>query len=69
MSLWHQWINNHPNQEISRQLLDIPQKYKSNTDNIPDTLDSQIQALTQIGFKEVDCYFKHGIFYLFGGFK
>lgn len=69
MSLWHQWINNHPNQEISRQLLNIPQKYKSNTDNIPDTLDSQIQALTQIGFKEVDCYFKHGIFCLFGGFK
>lgn len=55
--------------EMSEKLLGIPDQYKGNPDNIPETLGSQLQALEQIGFKEVDCYFKHGIFSLFGGFK
>jgi tRNA (cmo5U34)-methyltransferase len=69
LSLWNQWIKEHPNKAMSEKLLGIPGQYKKNTDNQPDTLGSQLQALTQIGFKEVDCFFKHGIFSLFGGFK
>jgi tRNA (cmo5U34)-methyltransferase len=69
LSLWLQWIKEHPNKAISEKLLEIPYQYKKNADNQPDTLGSQLQALTQIGFKEVDCFFKHGIFSLFGGFK
>lgn len=69
LSLWRQWIKKHPDKEMSKKLLEIPEQYKRNTDNMPDTLGSQLQALKQIGFKEVDCYFKHGIFSLFGGFK
>jgi tRNA (cmo5U34)-methyltransferase len=69
LALWRQWIREHPSKEMSENLLGIPDQYKKNTDNLPDTLDSQLQVLTQIGFKEVDCFFKHGIFSLFGGFK
>lgn len=69
LSLWHQWIKEHPDKKMSVKLLEIPYQYKRNADNIPDTLESQLQALAQIGFKEVDCYFKNGIFCLFGGFK
>lgn len=69
LSLWRQWIKEHPDKEMSENLLGIPDQYKKNTDNMPDTLGSQLQALTQIGFKEVDCFLKHGIFSLFGGFK
>ena len=69
LSLWKQWIKGHPAKEMSEKLLGIPEQYKGNPDNIPDTLESQLQALEEIGFKEVDCYFKYGIFSLFGGFK
>ncbi len=37
--------------------------------NHPDTLGTQLKALEQAGFKEVDCYFKNGIFAVFGGRK
>ena len=49
--------------------MEIPQLYKDNLDNTPDTLKSQIEALEKIGFQNVDCYFKYGIFSLFGGNK
>lgn len=69
MEHWRNWIDNYPDRERSKRLLGIPDDYKQNQDNLPDTLESQLQALKEIGFKDVDCYFKHGIFSLFGGFK
>jgi len=69
LSLWRQWINVHPSKERSEKLSGIPEEYKANPDNTPDTLTSQLEILEEIGFKEVDCYFKYGIFSLFGGFK
>jgi tRNA (cmo5U34)-methyltransferase len=69
MSMWRQWIKGHPAIEQRKDLMGIPEEYKGNPDNIPDTLDSQLRALETIGFKGVDCYFKCGIFALFGGFK
>jgi len=68
LSLWRQWIEEHPSEE-SKMLLGIPEQYKKNKDNIPDTLKLQLDALEKIGFKDVDCYFKYGLFALFGGFK
>ena len=69
LSHWRQVIKGHPDKERSEKLLGIPEQYKRNQDNIPDTLESQMEALELIGFREVDCFFKHGIFSLFGGFK
>ena len=69
LSMWRQWIKNHPAIEERKELIGIPEEYKGNQDNIPDTLDSQLRAMEEIGFKDVECYFKYGIFSLFGGFK
>ena len=69
MSLWKQRIKDHPNKELGEKLIDIPKHYKENPDNIPNTLQLQLQILEEIGFKEVDSYFKYGIFSLFGGYK
>ena len=69
MSVWREWIRNFPDKERSEGLLGIPEQYKENPDNLPDTLHSQLQALENIGFSDVDCHCKHGIFSLFGGFK
>jgi len=35
--------------------------------NKPDTLSNQLTALEEAGFLDVDCYFKNGIFAVFGG--
>jgi tRNA (cmo5U34)-methyltransferase len=69
LSLWRQWITGHPEKEKREELLTIPEQYKGNPDNMPDTLESQLDLLEKTGFKEVDCYYKYGIFCLFGGRK
>lgn len=69
LSLWTQWIIEHSSEDSRGKLLGIPEQYKSNPDNMPDSLESQIQMLRQIGFIGVDCFFKYGIFSIFGGFK
>ncbi len=48
---------------------DIVERYRSNKDNQPDTLTAQLKALKSVGFKEVDCFYKYGIFTIFGGKK
>jgi tRNA (cmo5U34)-methyltransferase len=67
LSMWREWI--HANVDSSKQpdLLPIPQQYKDNPDNFPDTLSAQLEALQAIGFKNVDCFYKYGIFTIFGG--
>jgi len=71
LSLWKDWI-------AERKTIlgiegtyydDIIQRYKDNTDNKPDTLNEQLTALTSIGFKDVDCFYKYGIFTIYGGKK
>ncbi|MBI1810495.1 MAG: hypothetical protein HY035_09030 [Nitrospirae bacterium] len=48
---------------------DTMRRYKDNKDNKPDTLGNQLGALKKIGFKEVDCFYKYGIFTMYGGKK
>ncbi len=69
LQLWKQWIKKHPETETGSKLLDIPEQYKANPDNRPDTLKVQMDTMEKIGFKDVDCYLKWGIFALFGGRK
>jgi hypothetical protein len=49
--------------------LPVPQKYKNNADNTPDPLRPQLKAFEKIGFRNVDRYYKYGIFAMFGGSK
>jgi len=67
MSLWHLCIEEHPEKDNALKLLDIPEKYKANSDNVPDTLRDQLEASRLVGFEGVDCFFKYGAFALFGG--
>jgi SAM-dependent methyltransferase len=49
---------------------DIIKRYKDPlSTNKPDTLGNQLKALEKAGFKDVDCYYKNGIFTVFGGKK
>ncbi len=67
--LWKEWI------EERKTLLGIEtdfydeviRRYKDNADNKPDTLGAQLDALKSAGFKDVDCFYKYGIFAMYGG--
>jgi tRNA (cmo5U34)-methyltransferase len=69
--LWKQWLDER------KSVLgiegghydDIMKRYKDGAENKPDTLGAQIEALQSIGFKDVDCFYKYGIFTIYGGRK
>jgi tRNA (cmo5U34)-methyltransferase len=49
---------------------DMIRRYKDPSSmNKPDTIVNQLRALESVGFVDVDCYFKNGIFVVFGGVK
>ena len=47
----------------------IPSMYKNQEEDKPSPLSQQIELLKKVGFKDVDCFFKYGVFSLFGGIK
>jgi len=70
LELWEDWIQererlNPPQRSVSG----ISIEYKENQDNQPDTLEYQLETLKNSGFKTVGCFYKYGIFAIFGGFK
>ncbi len=71
LALWKEWIKERKTALgiEGSGYEDIVQRYKDNTDNKPDTLDDQLIALKSVGFSNVDCYYKYGIFAMYGGRK
>jgi tRNA (cmo5U34)-methyltransferase len=69
LTLWKEWIMGNCDPSKRTELLTVPRKYRENPDNRPDTLMFQLRALERIGFKDVDCYYKFGIFAIFGGVR
>jgi tRNA (cmo5U34)-methyltransferase len=69
LSLWREWIIENETYNISGSFRDLPYQYKNNPDNRPDTLENQLKSLERSGFKNIDCYYKFGIFSIFGGEK
>ncbi len=68
LKLWKEWITERETEnENIESFVHIPQKYENNQDNHPDTLEEQLNSLKLIGFKNVDCYYKYGIFAIYGG--
>ena len=69
LALWKEWLDERKRTLgiTGDQFDDIIGQYKSSEDNKPDTLHDQLKALDSAGFKDVDCYYKYGIFTMFGG--
>jgi tRNA (cmo5U34)-methyltransferase len=72
-NMWRDWVNETLVQKGFQTDVgkydDLPQVYKQKPENKPSGLFEQMQLLTRIGFRDVDCFFKHGIFAVFGGTK
>ena len=72
-AMWVDWMN----ETLQRSGLgddvgkydELPAVYKGKPENRPSDLFDQLQMLRQIGFRDVDCYYKYGIFAMFGGTK
>lgn len=69
-ALWGEWIReNQLKYAVKENFEKLPEKYKNNPDNHPDTLQVQLDALKSVGFQQVDCFYKYGIFSIYGGMK
>jgi tRNA (cmo5U34)-methyltransferase len=70
--IWKDWVRQMMNQHNIKDETpeDLIKRYKDpSSANKPDTLRNQLAALDEAGFIDVDCYFKNGIFTVFGGKK
>lgn len=71
--IWRNWMNetleNNGHVEEIGKYDNIPLVYKNNLENKPSSLFDQLQALSQCGFRDVDCFYKYSIFTVFGGVK
>lgn len=71
--MWVDWMNETLDQngfEEERGKFDnLPEIYKNKPENQPSPLEDQLDILKKIGFRHVDCFYKYGIFCLYGGVK
>jgi len=69
MKLWMEWvIEKRTALSLERSTEDVTRNYKEKEHYSKlDTLATQLNALEEIGFKDVDCYYKQGIFTIYGG--
>ena len=47
----------------------LPDAAKAKPENKPSGLFDQLELLEKVGFRDVDCYYKYGVFAMFGGTK
>ncbi len=71
MTLWKEWIDNEKRVLAMEgdPFHDVITRYKEAGENRPDTLEEQLRMLKDAGFRNVDCFYKYGIFTVFGGMK
>ncbi len=69
LGLWRDWIIDRQ-AEIDEDFTDVIDLFKreEHYEHI-DTLEDQILAMKDAGFKDVECFYKHGIFVMYGGRK
>jgi tRNA (cmo5U34)-methyltransferase len=67
---WREWIIVRQRRLDLKENFDhVPERARHNPENKLDTLHAQLDALEDAGFKDVECYYKLGLFVIFGGRK
>jgi tRNA (cmo5U34)-methyltransferase len=70
-AMWQDWMNERLAQiggEVG-EYDGLPERAKAKPENKPSGLVEQLELLQRIGFRDVDCFHKYGVFALFGGTK
>ncbi len=72
-NMWRDWINENlrgkGREDEVGKYDDLPQVARRKPENKPSKLVDQLWLLERIGFRDVDCFYKYGMFALFGGTK
>ena len=67
---WREWIIGRQNRlNVTEKFDHVPDKARHNPENKLDSLQAQLDALTRIGFRDVECHYKLGLFVIFCGRK
>lgn len=68
--LWREWISRRQQRSrLQHDYTGIPEEARTNPENKFQTLDSQMAMLRDVGFRDVECFYRYGLFGLFGGRK
>jgi tRNA (cmo5U34)-methyltransferase len=70
-AMWEDWMNGRLAQiggEVGTHD-GLPEVARAKPENKPSGLFEQLELLRQIGFRDVDCFYKYGVFAMFGGTK
>lgn len=72
-ALWRAWMNatlaRHGFAAEVGKYDGVPVGAKLKPENQPSTLIDQLELLGRLGFRDVDCFYKYGVFTMFGGTK
>jgi tRNA (cmo5U34)-methyltransferase len=70
-AMWEDWMNETLTQTGGKvgTYDGLPEVAKAKPENKPGGLFEQLELLRQIGFRDVDCFYKYGVFAMFGGTK
>ena len=69
-NLYREWIAERERRlNLSQSFGHVPDEARYNPDNKLSTLAAQLEALKSIGFVEVECHYKYGIFVIYSGRK
>lgn len=71
-SIWREWMGGMMQRAgvADETPDDVIRRYKDPAStNKPDTVEDQLDAMSRAGFVNTDCYYKNGIFAIFGGQK
>jgi tRNA (cmo5U34)-methyltransferase len=68
--IWREWIINFRNRyDIKEKHEEVIEKALKKPENHYDPLEIQLKFLREIGYKDVDCHYKFGVFTIYGGQK
>jgi tRNA (cmo5U34)-methyltransferase len=69
-SLWQEWVDGHDRAfELQGRFSGISDKARHNPDNKLSSLTDQLDSLRRVGFEKVECYYRSGLFAIFGGHR
>ncbi len=68
--LWKEWIVDRQKfLNLKKSLEQVPEEARKKSENHYDPLMVQLEALRSIGFLEIECHYKYGVFAIYGGKK
>lgn len=70
-AMWEDWMNERLAQtegEVGTHD-GLPEVAKAKPENKPSGLVEQLELLKRVGFRDIDCFYKYGVFAMFGGVK